>query len=84
MERRVLVADTLPNILQSGVVRCPTPTPGGAGREGRQAGREGMTPGKEGTTPTAQGAGGQGTHEERKGQGIKQDETKQKQKENQD
>lgn len=63
--------------------RCmlPTPTPGS-----RQGGgeREGMTPGKEGTTPTAQGAGGHGTHGERKGQGIKQDETKQKQRENQD
>lgn len=42
-----------------------------------------MTPGEEGTTPMAQGTDGHGKHEERKGQGIKQDETKQKQRENQ-
>lgn len=80
VERRVPVADTLPNALQSGVVRCP-PHPRGAGREGRQAGREGMTPGKEGTTPMAHVTDGHRTHEERKGRGIKQDETKQKQRE---
>lgn len=80
MERRQLEAG-VPDAPQLGVVRCP-PRPRGAGREGGE--QEGMTPGKEGTTPTAQGADGRGTHGERKRQGIKQDETKQRQRENQD
>lgn len=60
----------------------PIHTPGSR-QGGRQAGREGggMTPGKEGTTPTAQGTDGHRTHREHKGRGIKQDETKQKQRE---
>lgn len=71
----------VPKALKLGVVCCPPP-PRGAGRDGGK--QEGVTPGKEGTTPTAQGADGHGTHGERKGQGIKRDETKQKQRENQD
>lgn len=84
VERRVPGADMEPHALQSGVVRCP-PHPRGAGREGRRAGREGTrTPGKGGTTPRAHGTEQHGTHEERKGRGVTYDETKQKQRENQD
>lgn len=87
MERTQLEAG-VSHALQLGVVCCP-PRPQGAGREGgkreeKAGGREGMTPGKGGTTPTAQRTDGHRTHGERKGRGIKQDETKQKQRENQD
>lgn len=85
VERMVPGADIPPNALQPGIVRCPSPPQGSRQREAGRGGRvEGRTPGKEGTTPMAQGTDGHGTHGECKGQGIKQDETKQKQRENQD
>lgn len=71
VERRGSKAATLPQALQSGIVRCP-PTPQGSRQEGE-------APGIGSTPPMPRGTGGHRTHGECRGQGIKQHETEQKQ-----